>query len=184
MYLFDCFGVVVSDVSVLWAKDRFDGSELDYMRNFIYYEVDRGRISQQQVFEQLAARYGMSVQDVKDQWDKCLFVKWDTVELIQKIRRSGGTVALLSNAAVEYIDYIFDKYDLNKYFDKIFVSARYGVAKPEQQFYKLCLDSFHQHFDNVYFTDDNPANLVDLQQLGITAIQFTSASELENKLKL
>ena len=87
-----------------------------------------------------------------------------------------------SNAAVSYIDYLFDKYGIRKYFDRLFVSAAYGYAKPDKEFYKLCVDSFDEPFDVVYFTDDNPVNLADLQQFGITPVLFKNAQDFAEKI--
>ena len=184
LYLFDCFGVVVTDVSGVWMKDRFNDEEKQYIVQKIFRSVDTGKISQQEMFNELSERYGISVETMWKDWEQVLKVKWDTIELICKLREQGGTVALLSNASVEYIDYIFDKFDLRKYFDKLFVSARYGVAKPDAEFYQLCVNDFADKFDKIYFTDDNPVNLRDLEQFGITPILFTDARKLAKKLAL
>ena len=182
LYLFDCFGVVVTDVSGVWMKQHFNDEEKHYIVNNIFRRVDTGKISQQEMFEELSERYGMPAETIWKDWEQVLNVKWDTIELIRQLREQGGTVALLSNASVEYIDYIFDKFDLRKYFDKLFVSARYGVAKPDAEFYQLCVNSFADKFDKIYFTDDNPVNLHNLEQFGITPILFTDACELAKKL--
>ena len=184
LYLFDCFGVVVTDISAPWTNGRFDEEEKRYIFSHFFRNVDLGKMSQRQMFEEMSQRYGVSARSIWDEWESILQVKWDTIELIQKLRDNGGVVALLSNAAVEYIDYIFDKFDLKKYFDKLFVSAQYGFAKPDLDLYRICVSSFDAQFDNIYFTDDNPNNLVNLEQFGIQPILFTSASDLANKLKV
>ena len=93
----------------------------------------------------------------KKEWADEEFVLTDTVDLIRKLRANGDTVALLSNASKEYVDYLFDRFDLNRYFDKIFVSSVYGCAKPDKVFYEICVKSFDEKFENIYFTDDTPA---------------------------
>lgn len=184
LYLFDCFGVVVTDVSGVWMDAHFDEQEKAYIRANFFRAVDTGAISQQQLYEQFAARYNMTVDQIVGEWERYLEVKWDTIRLIRRLHDAGGTVALLSNAAASYVHYIFDKFDLTKYFDKMFVSSLYGVAKPDADLYRICIDSFEQKFDNIYFTDDNPVNLVNLEQFGITPILFTTAAELATKLKI
>ena len=184
LYLFDCFGVVVSDVSTLWMNNRFDEEEKQYILKHFFRNVDTGKISNKQMFEEMSQRYGVSAKSIWEIWEGYLEVKWDTVELIQKLRNQGGVVALLSNAALEYIDYIFDKFQLRKYFDKIFVSSQYGVAKPDLEFYRICVNSFDTKFDNIYFTDDRASNLVNLEQFGIQPVLFTSACDLAKKLKV
>lgn len=184
LYLFDCFGVVVTDVSSLWMNGRFSAEEKQYICKHFFRNVDTGKISMREMFTEMSLRYGVTARSIWDIWEDVLKVKWDTIELIRKLKAGGGVVALLSNAAVEYVDYIFDKFDLRKYFDKLFISSRYGVAKPDEEFYRICVDSFDEQFDNIYFTDDNPANLQNIQQLGIQPLLFSSADELEKKLKV
>ena len=134
------------------------------------------------MYSQLATLGGVSKQSVVDEWEQLASVFTDTVEVIKRIRQRGDAVALLSNASVEWIDYLFTKFDLNQYFDKIFVSARYGVAKPDREFYQICLDSFTEKFEKIYFTDDNEINLKNLEELGITPVLFTTAEQFEKTI--
>lgn len=82
------------------------------------------------------------------------------------------------------MDYLFDRFDLHKYFDYKFVSSAYGTAKPDMEFYRLCLNSFAEQFDKVYFTDDNPSNLIGLEQFGITPVLFLNAQDFMQKVGL
>ena len=179
LYLFDCFGVVVSDVSSQWMDRHLNEAEKQYVRRELFRKVDTAVISQDELYTQLAARYGMSKQAIIDEWDQLIYIKQDTVDAIRKIRQRGDVIALLSNASVEYINYLFTKFDLYKFFDKIFVSAQYKFAKPDKEFYQICLGSFTEKFDKIFFTDDNPTNLKGLENLGITPVLFTTAAQFE-----
>ena len=183
LFLFDCFGVVVSDVSTLWLDRHCNEEQKQYVRSELFRKVDTAQMSQDQLYGRLAAMCGMSKQAIVDEWDSLIYAKLDTVEVIKRIRQRGDVVALLSNASVEYVDYLFTKFDLYRYFDKIFVSARYKTAKPDREFYRICLDSFEEKFDAIYFTDDNPVNLVDLEEFGITPVLFTTAAQFEKDIK-
>ena len=163
LFIFDCFGVVVSDVSTQWMDRHFDETQKQYIRSHYFRSVDTAVMSQDELYEGLAAEYGMSKQSIIDEWNELIFVKRDTLETIKRLRKQGDVVALLSNASVEYIDYLFTKFDLYKYFDKIFVSAQYGYAKPDREFYQICLDSFTEKFDKIYFADDNVNNLKNIE---------------------
>ena len=183
LYLFDCFGVVVSDVSSQWMDRHFDEQQKQYIRSHYFRKVDTAALSQDELYTQLAAQYGMSKQAIIDEWDQLIYVKQDTLEVIRRLRQQGDVVALLSNASVEYVDYLFTKFDLYRYFDKIFVSARYGYAKPDREFYEICLNAFTEKFEKIYFTDDNENNLKNLEKLGITPVLFTSAEDFEKSIK-
>lgn len=182
LYIFDCFGVVVSDVSTLWMKNYFTKEEQDVIRREVYRKLDCGLITFSEMFEIVAKRAGISSEQVRREWDQHMYLMQDTVDFIDQLRQAGHQVVLLSNAAREYIDELFTKYDLYKHFDKIFVSASYGCAKPDREFYQICLDGCTKSYQNIYFTDDNPANLQGLETLGITPILFTDAASLKKTL--
>lgn len=183
LFLFDCFGVVVSDVSTLWLNKYCDEKQKEYARKVLFRKVDTGMMSQDELYEQFAAQFGMNKQSLVEEWNSLVYVKQDTIEVIKRIRQNGDVVALLSNAAVEYIDYLFTEFDLYRYFDKIFVSAQFKTAKPDMEFYRIALDGFEEKFDKIYFTDDNPNNLHNLEELGITPILFTTAKQFEKDIK-
>lgn len=182
LYIFDCFGVIVSDVTKLWMDDHFDKETQQYICANYFRKVDTGVLSHVEMLNAMAAEFGMTAEQIANEWEKHLYVKQDTLDVITKLKSNGHTVALLSNASREYLQYVFDKFDLYKYFDKMFVSAYFGCAKPDREFYRLCLDSFKEKFDKIYFTDDNPVNLVNLASMGITAVQFTSAYQFESDI--
>lgn len=184
LYIFDCFGVVVSDVSTLFMNRHLNNEEQDYMRKFVFRNVDVGKLTNEDMYRIVAERYNLDLDTVTKEWHGYEYALTDTVELIKYLRQQGECVALLSNASQAYIDYLFNKFDLFQYFDYLFVSSNYGVAKPDREFYKLCVDSFDERFDAIYFTDDNPNNLTDLEQFGITPVLFTNAADFKKKVGL
>ncbi|MCM1194444.1 MAG: HAD-IA family hydrolase [Firmicutes bacterium] len=184
LYIFDCFGVVVSEVSTLWMKPYLNDEQQEYMRKSVFRRVDVGEIAIEEVFTIAAEKFNLDADELARKWTECEYVKEDTLNLLAQLRKQGHCVALLSNASRKYIDYLFARFDLYKYFDKIFVSADYGVAKPDREFYKLCVDDFDEQFGVKYFADDRAENLIGLEQFGITPILFTSADEFAQKVGL
>ena len=175
--------MVVAEVASRWMSRHFDEEQKKYILANFFRRVDIGAISQDEMYAQMAQRYNMNKQDIIDEWDELSTLMPETVEVIRRLKAQGHAVALLSNASVERIDYLFGKFDLFQYFDKIFVSANYGCAKPDREFYQICLDSFTEKFEKIYFTDDNPENLKGIEDLGITPILFTSAKQFEQDVK-
>lgn len=178
LYIFDCFGVVVSDVSTLFMNNH---SEIDqeYMCKRVFRRVDTGELTNEQMYAHVAERYNLDLQSVIDEWRGYEYPLNDTLAVIREIRNLGHAVALLSNASQGYIDYLFTKFDLYKNFDKLFVSSNYRCAKPDKEFYEICVNSFDERFDKIYFTDDNPNNLIGLEQFGITPVLFTNAEDFK-----
>ncbi len=184
LYVFDCFGVVVSDVSTLWMNKHFTPEQVKFAREKIYRNVDCGKLSFEVSFETLGEMSGMSPSEARKEWNTCLYPQQEVVNIIRKLRSLGQTTALLSNASQQYITYIFEQFYLNDLFDKTFVSANYGVAKPDKEFYEKCLGNLLDKYDEIYFTDDNPNNLIVPKKMGIKTLLFTSAEQLKKDLNL
>lgn len=182
LFIFDCFGVVISDVSTLFMEKHLNAEQIKYMREQVYRKVDTGKIGMDEMFGILADLCGMSVEQTKQEWRSCEYVLTDTIEVIKKLKSQGHVIALLTNAASRYIHNLFRKYDLFKYFDSVYISSVCGYAKPDKEFYEMCIYDFTERFDNIYFTDDNPDNLADVEQFGITPVLFTSACDFARKV--
>lgn len=183
LYLFDCFGVVISDVSTLWMNKRFNAEQTEYARKEVFAKVDDGTMSFDAAMGILANMCGIEKHVVYREWDELTYVLGDTLSLLSELKKR-GTVALLSNAASGYLHGLFEEFGLNKYFHKLFVSAEMGCAKPHKEIYEQCLASFDEKFDQVYFVDDNPQNLEQPAKLGIKTLQFTTAEKLKKDLGL
>lgn len=183
LYLFDCFGVVISDVSTLWMNKRFNQEQTKYAREKVFTQVDCGNVSFDDAMGILANMCGIEKHLVYQEWDDLTYVLTDTVKVLMQLKNQ-GTVALLSNAASDYLHELFDRFDLNRCFHKLFVSAEMGCAKPHKEIYEQCLASFDEKFDQVYFVDDNPQNLEQPAKLGIKTLQFTTAEKLKKDLGL
>jgi HAD superfamily hydrolase (TIGR01509 family) len=184
LYLFDCFGVVVSDVSTLWMNKHLNAEQQSYLRKVVYRQVDCGKMNFYDSFDIIAEMCGMTKQDVLDEWNSCAYPMIETLSLMQQLHEKGGTIALLSNASVEYIDFLFSQFDLYKYFDKLFISAQFRCAKPDREFYEKVLSSLDKTFDNIYFVDDNPQNLIEPAAMGVKTVLYKNAEQVKKDLGL
>lgn len=182
LFVFDCFGVVISDVSTIFMNKHLNAEQQRYMREEVYRKVDTGKITMDEMFDELSSLCDMDVEQTKREWASCEYVLTDTIEVIKRLKKQGHVTALLSNAATRYIHSLFKKYDLFQYFDRIFISAACGYAKPDREFYEMCFYSFVDSYEAKFFTDDNPANLVDLEQFGVTPVLFKNAKDFAERV--
>lgn len=182
LYMFDCFGVVLREVSNRCMKGRLNEDQQRYMREEVFRSVDLGEMEMEQIFNIVSDKFGVDRVQFRRDWKNSEEVQYDTVRLIDELRGQGHCVVLLSNASAEYVEELFTRFDLFRHFDKVFVSSAFHVAKPDPAFFKLCLNSFDEQFDRVYFTDDNALNLVNAESVGITPVLFTTAEEVKKQL--
>lgn len=184
LYIFDCFGVVLSEVSALWMEKHFNKIQQQQIRQEVFRKVDCGVFPFDKSFEILGVMCGISAQQARKEWDECMFLNRETIDVIDALRNKGQVTALLSNASRQYVNSLFDQFNLWDKFDKIFVSQDYGVAKPDRRFYEICLENFDEKFGKIYFIDDNEVNLIEPEKLGVIPILFTSANQLKRQLLL
>ena len=107
----------------------------------------------------------------------CLSLK----RILFHLSESSKRITLSPESVVEDL---FEKHKITELFDKIFVSHKYGLVKPQREFYKLCVNSFEKDFRKVYMIDDNKGNLIGLPEIGITPILFESAESVEKVLSV
>lgn len=94
----------------------------------------------------------------------------DMIELARSARAAGLTVALLSNS------FGLDPFDPYAHvgvwdlFDVTVISEHEGVAKPDPEIYRRCLDRMGLRGEQCVFVDDHLANLPPAEALGITTV--------------
>ena len=85
LFIFDCFGVVISDVSTLFMDKHLNAEEQLYMRK-VFRKVDVGSLDMEQMFAELSALCKMRNEDVKREWASCEALLADTIEVIKGLR--------------------------------------------------------------------------------------------------
>ena len=135
---FDCFGVVLSEVSTLSMRG-FTDEQRQYMREQVFRRVDTGEAEMECIFTTAAERFGYDKEKFRSEWKRNERVNHDTVALIDELRAQGGTIALLSNANAGYIDCLFKRFDLYRHFDKVFVSSSFRVSQARYLRFTNCV---------------------------------------------
>jgi putative hydrolase of the HAD superfamily len=97
-------------------------------------------------------------------------------------RRTGAQLALLSNAP-EPLARAIDQHHWSRHFDRRYYSCRLGAAKPAPRAFQLVISDLGQRPGEVLFIDDRAENTRAARELGMHAITFTSAGDLDRELR-
>ncbi len=89
----------------------------------------------------------------------------------------------LNNESVELNRYRIERYRLRDYFDVFFSSCYLGVRKPEERIYRLALDITQRQGSECLFIDDRPENVEGAERVGIPAILYRDAGQLEGEFR-
>lgn len=182
LIIFDCFGVICSEIAPVWFARHFEASEAKRLKAQYFSGADRGDTDIDTLIDRLAQGLGFRSADIRREWGEIFSLNRELLNYISTLRTTQH-VALLSNAPEGLVERIFDHFELWDCFDRVFISSHYRMAKPDHAFYQLCLDAFAGQYDRAFMIDDNMINLAGLEDMGIIPIHFTSNIALMQELK-
>ena len=107
-----------------------------------------------------------------------------TLNVLESVAQRARTqIALLSNAP-EPLAAAIDGCPWSRVLARSFYSCRLGRAKPEPMAFTSSLAQLNADPAEVLFIDDRPENTAAAATLGLAAITFTSAANLESEIDL
>jgi putative hydrolase of the HAD superfamily len=152
-----------------------------------WMKAQKAGMSERQYWEQYAASNGKTLDDawfeqMHQAMKKTMLDIPGTLDIAKELKRQGYRVAMLSNVTTghAHIRRQTGYYDL---FDPLLLSCEIGVEKPDPKAYQMLLDALQLPPDQVLFIDDKKENIEAAQKLGIHAIQFKNAEQLEKDLQ-
>lgn len=106
-----------------------------------------------------------------------------TVEIVERLAGHGVPLYALTNFAAPFWRDFMPRYPVFRHFRDIVVSGEEKLAKPDPAIYRLAERRFARAPQDLFFIDDNPANIAAARDCGWQAWLFTDASALERELQ-
>jgi len=107
----------------------------------------------------------------------------ETLEIMRRLRSAGIPVYALSNWATETFPSTRSRFPFLDEFNGILLSGQAGVGKPDPAIFRMFLERFGLTAGTTLFIDDSPANVAVARSLGIQALLFQGAAQLESQLQ-
>jgi HAD superfamily hydrolase (TIGR01509 family) len=180
-FVFDCFGVLSSEVAPLVLEAHLPPPVVRAVKDTIIMDADRGAISQAVMFEKLSAVLGISPRHVEDEYWSRVHIDRGVVEIIEKLRASYA-VGFLSNSPAQFIRDILVRNDLNVLFDTIMISGVEGLIKPDPAIFKRMMERMSIDPHDGVMIDDKPRNIEGARAAGMDGVVFESAEKLARDL--
>lgn len=165
-YIFDLYGTLV-DIHTeegdpdVWEKMAshyagygavYTGAEMKELYEDLVKEAQKeaDEILIEPVFEKMFALKGVIVDEDTIQETCRLFRKTSTyhirlypwtIPMLEDLKKEGKKIVLLSNAQRAFTAPELKELDIEKYFDRIFISSDHGVKKPNPAFFQIMLDT-------------------------------------------
>lgn len=180
--IFDCFGVILDEIAPFVLPKYMSPEDSVRYKATIVDDADRGRISQDKMFEELGKIAHAPASVLLGEFWKYVRVRPDTVALIKDVKKH-YPVGLLTNAIVPFLYQIFEQNGLNGLFDATLVSSEEGLAKPDAEFYQRLLKKMDVAAEDAVFLDDNPVNIKGAEAVGLNTVLFTDAAAARVELQ-
>lgn len=107
-----------------------------------------------------------------------LHLNAETLAVLDRAADEGFALALFSNAPASIASEIDALPELARFEQRLF-SAHLGLIKPEPNAFEAALAQLGRTTDQVLFIDDRAVNVAAAQALGIRALEFGSAEQLD-----
>lgn len=176
--IFDFFGVIHDDPLKLWLPNVPEDVH-DHVASAAH-ALDTGQSDFKEFLTSLAIVSGQATHAIRDAFAGAN-INYNTVRLLQSLQGK-VKLCLLSNAHTDELLPLLDQYDLRQYFDELVISSETGLAKPDPGIFLHTLHKLGLDAREVVFIDDNSANVAAAESLGIKAIHFKNAEDLEEQL--
>ena len=191
--IFDLGGVLIDwNPRYLYRKILKSEEEVDWFLNNVCTsewndQQDAGR-SFKEATEELIKEY--------PQWEEAIsawYGRWqetiqgpitDTVTLLDEIKMSGQyRLFALTNWSQETFPWALDNFEFLHWFEGIVVSGQEKTRKPRPEFYQILFDRYGIDPSAAVFIDDNHANVIGAQTVGLNAIHFKNALQAREELR-
>jgi putative hydrolase of the HAD superfamily len=179
---FDFFGVLCSRVAPRWVEQHCASERKREVREHVLDRVDRGEITQQEMFERLAGIAGCQASAVESQWYALAAVDHEMIALLHELQPA-FKLALLTNASWPFVRSLLRQVDIERVIDCIVISSECGHAKPDAAIYKRMLDLLGEQAASVIFIDDTRENVVAAKRAGVTGVLFRNLRDLRQVLR-
>jgi len=94
----------------------------------------------------------------------------DTIEALEDLKKD-YKLALLSNTDNFSLQQVMDKFDLEKYFDHVFLSCETGTLKGDPESYRQVLEALDVKPEDALMVGDSPqSDLVSAEKAGVPAV--------------
>ena len=179
LFIFDFFGVLSGEIANRFCFNHFNKDIALKEKENYFSSADIGEKTFEDILQQMTKDLNINYNDILQEFKNYGKINQELFEYILKLKKNSNIhTALLSNAPKDLHKLLYPNIDLNKYFEKIYISGQQGISKPDLKFYEICVKSFGQDFEEIYMIDDSEKNLKNLDKLNIKSILFKSNEEL------
>ena len=146
---------------------------------------ETGKMSSLEFFQSLKDFFHLQISfgEFATIWNDIFTENEDVSEIVRSLRGK-KKLGLVSNTNSLHFDYIASRFPVVRAFDRWILSHEVGFKKPSPEIYQRAIEWASVGPPNILFIDDMQRNVEAAVSLGIQAIRFVSAQQLQEELSL
>ncbi len=187
--LFDLAGVIITNTrgfekeleSILKIdKEKLIGT----WKGQTFYDFLFGKITEDEYWNIIVNKnnWNVEIQPLKDAIRKHFKLNEETMSIIKSLKNQGFKLGILSGHTKEWIKYLNDTYDFEKYFDVIIYSYQKGYSKPSKKIYEDIINEINIEPKQCIYTDDKEEFLTPAKEIGMYTILFQTPEQFKKEL--
>ncbi len=189
--IFEIAGVVVNYDPQQYLYRKFNDPELEQLLySAIFGSKEWELLYTGQITRALAERRMLEAagdcryeaQMVLDDWRELMTTRLDTVELITALRAAGYHIYYLTNLSEDVFDLFVHRRRFMQLFEGGIASFAVKTKKPDAAIFDLLLKQYNLIPEESAFIDVDRDSIATAQALGLTAIPFKGAMDLQKML--
>jgi putative hydrolase of the HAD superfamily len=187
---------ILFDVGGVLSRDMIDTKLRDLARKYrveeerllgpglqLRVKADLGQMSDGDYWRQVLDQVGVSATVGDLEIGTYLTLVPGTLELARRLKNRGHRVGILSNDSREMAAARREKLGFDALFEPVFISGELGMAKPKPGIYNYAVEWLQVRPGEVLFIDNRQVNVDGARALGLQAVHFENAAQLEGELR-
>ncbi|MBV9430401.1 MAG: HAD family phosphatase [Hyphomicrobiales bacterium] len=106
-----------------------------------------------------------------------------SIELLSTLKQRGIRLFALTNFSREKYEETFARFPFLREFEGVIVSGQERLLKPDAAIFRLLLERYACEASRCLFIDDSARNVEGARRIGMQALLFTGAADLERDLE-
>jgi FMN phosphatase YigB (HAD superfamily) len=151
----------------------------------LYRRFESGLIQPHAFVEEISGHLGMQVEyeEFCGIWTSIFLPETLLSEEFLAMLADRYRLVLLSNTNIIHFKMVLASYPIMRHFNELVLSYEVGLMKPAPGIYRKAVDAARCSAQECFFTDDILENVEGARAEGIDAVQFLSASQLEEEMR-